>query len=43
MPKVVVEEQLADRVVPLEKMASWIVGIVEKNRSKPDASLRNNT
>lgn len=33
MPKVVVEEQLADRVVPLEKMASWIVRLVEKNRA----------
>ena len=29
MPKSVVEEQLADRVVPLEKIASWIVRIVE--------------
>jgi len=29
MPKAVVEEQLADRVVPLEKIASWIVRIVE--------------
>ena len=29
MPKVVVEEQLADRVVPLEKIAGWIVRIVE--------------
>jgi two-component system chemotaxis response regulator CheB len=28
MPKVVVEEQLADRVVPLEKIASWIVRTV---------------
>jgi two-component system, chemotaxis family, protein-glutamate methylesterase/glutaminase len=33
MPKSVVEEQLADRVVPLEKIASWIVRIVE-NRAK---------
>jgi len=32
MPKVVVEEQLADRVVPLEKMASWIVRMVESGR-----------
>jgi len=32
MPKVVVEEQLADRVVPIEKMASWIVRIIEKSR-----------
>jgi two-component system, chemotaxis family, protein-glutamate methylesterase/glutaminase len=32
MPKVVVEEQFADRVVPLEKMASWIVRMVEKSR-----------
>lgn len=29
MPKAVVEEQLADRVIPLEKIASWIVRIVE--------------
>jgi len=29
MPKAVVEEQLADRVVPLEKIASWIVRLVE--------------
>ena len=43
MPKVVVEEQLADRVVPLEKIASWIVRIVEKSRSNPDTFLRNNT
>lgn len=33
MPKVVVEEQLADRVVPLEKIASWIVRLVEKSRT----------
>jgi two-component system, chemotaxis family, protein-glutamate methylesterase/glutaminase len=33
MPKVVVEEQLADRVIPLEKMASWIVRLVEKGRA----------
>jgi two-component system chemotaxis response regulator CheB len=33
MPKVIVEEQLADRVVPLEKIASWIVRLVEKRRS----------
>ena len=32
MPKVVVEEQLADRVVPIEKMASWIVRMVERGR-----------
>jgi two-component system chemotaxis response regulator CheB len=32
MPKVVVEEQLADRVIPLEKMASWIVRFVGKSR-----------
>jgi two-component system chemotaxis response regulator CheB len=32
MPKVVVEEQLADRVVPIEKMASWIVRMVEESR-----------
>jgi two-component system, chemotaxis family, protein-glutamate methylesterase/glutaminase len=32
MPKVVVEERLADRVVPIEKMASWIVRIIEKSR-----------
>ncbi len=35
MPKSVVEEQLADRVVPLEKIASWIVRMVE-NRAKED-------
>jgi two-component system, chemotaxis family, protein-glutamate methylesterase/glutaminase len=29
MPKAVVEEQLVDRVVPLEKMASWIVRMIE--------------
>lgn len=29
MPKAVVEEQLADRVIPIEKIASWIVRIVE--------------
>jgi two-component system, chemotaxis family, protein-glutamate methylesterase/glutaminase len=33
MPKVVVEEQLADRVVPLEKIATWIVRLVESSRS----------
>jgi two-component system chemotaxis response regulator CheB len=33
MPKVVVEEQLADRVVPMEKMASWIVRMVENSRA----------
>lgn len=33
MPKVIVEEQLADRVIPLEKMASWIVRFVGKSRS----------
>ncbi|XZE44144.1 protein-glutamate methylesterase/protein-glutamine glutaminase [Pirellulaceae bacterium SH467] len=32
MPKVIVEEQLADRVIPLEKMASWIVRFVGKSR-----------
>ncbi len=32
MPKVIVEEELADRVVPLEKIASWIVRVVEENR-----------
>jgi two-component system chemotaxis response regulator CheB len=32
MPKAVVEEQLANRVVPLEKMASWIVRMVEASR-----------
>ncbi|AMV35409.1 Chemotaxis response regulator protein-glutamate methylesterase [Pirellula sp. SH-Sr6A] len=32
MPKVIVEEQLADRVIPLEKMASWIIRFVEKSR-----------
>jgi two-component system, chemotaxis family, protein-glutamate methylesterase/glutaminase len=32
MPKVVVEERLADRVVPIEKMASWIVRMIEKSR-----------
>lgn len=32
MPKVIVEENLADRVVPLEKIASWIVRLVEANR-----------
>jgi two-component system, chemotaxis family, protein-glutamate methylesterase/glutaminase len=35
MPKVVVEEQLADRVVPIEKMASWIVRMVERSRVTP--------
>lgn len=33
MPKVVVEERLADRVVPIDKMASWIVRLVDKSRS----------
>lgn len=32
MPKAIVEENLADRVVPLEKIASWIVRLVEANR-----------
>ncbi|MCY2985967.1 MAG: chemotaxis response regulator protein-glutamate methylesterase [Planctomycetota bacterium] len=32
MPKVVVEEQLADRVVPIDKMASWIIRIVDRSR-----------
>jgi len=32
MPKAVVEEQLANRVVPLEKMASWIVRMLEASR-----------
>jgi len=32
MPKVVVEENLADRVVPIEKMASWIVRMIEEGR-----------
>jgi len=32
MPKVVVEEQLADRVVPLEKMGFWIARMVEASR-----------
>jgi two-component system chemotaxis response regulator CheB len=35
MPKVVVEEQLADRVVPIEKMASWIARLVENSRITP--------
>lgn len=35
MPKSVVEENLADRVVPLEKMATWIVRLVEKSQSLP--------
>jgi two-component system, chemotaxis family, protein-glutamate methylesterase/glutaminase len=29
MPKAVIEEQLADRVVPLEKIADWIVRFLE--------------
>lgn len=33
MPKVVVEEQLADRVAPIEKIASWIVRMVENSRT----------
>lgn len=33
MPKAVVEEQLANRVVPLEKMATWIVRMVEASRT----------
>jgi two-component system, chemotaxis family, protein-glutamate methylesterase/glutaminase len=33
MPKAVVEEQLADRVVPIEKIASWITRLIEKSRS----------
>ncbi len=32
MPKAIVEEQLADRVVPLEKIGPWIVRLVEANR-----------
>ena len=32
MPKAVVEEQLANRVVPLERMATWIVRTLEANR-----------
>lgn len=32
MPKAVVEEQLANRVVPLEKMATWIVRMLEASR-----------
>jgi two-component system chemotaxis response regulator CheB len=35
MPKSVVEENLADRVIPLEKMAAWIVRLVEKSQSLP--------
>ncbi len=35
MPKSVVEENLADRVVPIEKMAAWIVRLVEKGQSTP--------
>jgi two-component system chemotaxis response regulator CheB len=34
MPKSVVEEQLADRVIPLEKIASWIVRIVENREQE---------
>lgn len=33
MPKAVVEEQLANRVVPLEKMATWIARMVEASRT----------
>lgn len=33
MPKAVVEEQLANRVVPLEKMATWIARMVEASRA----------
>ena len=33
MPKAVVEEQLANRVVPLEKMATWIVRMIEASRT----------
>lgn len=33
MPKSVVEEDLADRVVPLEKMAAWIVRLVDKSKN----------
>jgi len=32
MPKVVVEEQLADRVAPIDRIASWIVRMVERSR-----------
>ena len=39
MPKVVVEEQLADRVVPLEKMAAWIVRMVESSHVSPRREL----
>lgn len=35
MPKSIVEEDLADRVVPIEKMATWIVRLVEKGQSTP--------
>jgi two-component system chemotaxis response regulator CheB len=38
MPKVVVEEQLADRVVPLPKMASWIVRLVDQGRKPTNAT-----
>jgi two-component system chemotaxis response regulator CheB len=38
MPKVVVEEQLADRVVPLQKMASWIVRLIEQGRKPTNAT-----
>jgi two-component system chemotaxis response regulator CheB len=30
MPKAVVDEQLADRVIPLDRIASWIVREVQK-------------
>jgi chemotaxis response regulator CheB len=30
MPKAVVDEQLADRVIPLDRIASWIVREVHK-------------
>ncbi|XZE18201.1 protein-glutamate methylesterase/protein-glutamine glutaminase [Pirellulaceae bacterium SH449] len=32
MPKSVVEEDLADRVIPLEKMAAWITRLVDKTK-----------
>jgi two-component system chemotaxis response regulator CheB len=35
MPKSVVEENIADRVIPLEKMAAWIVRLVEKSQTLP--------
>lgn len=37
MPKSVVENQLADRVVPLEKIASWIVRVVENREQEGTA------